>query len=221
MDKRRHTEVVCEALPPLTGLAMLDVGCGRGGLAGWLNRQGAQITGVDAQPAVLRAAHAAGVAVAAATAQALPFAAATFEATLIFNSLHHFPEPAGALAEARRVTVAGGVLFVAEPLAEGAHFSFMQPLDDESEVRASALDALADAGGRGWALERRFDYAYDVVVADLEAEMRGWVAVDPARAARIDDARPEIEARFHRHGIVTERGHAFLQPMRAWRFRAA
>ena len=212
MPTRRHTEVLREAVK-LAGRRVVDIGCGRGGLAGWLARQGADVLGVDVQVEAVARARAAGIAAVAAAADALPLADGTVEVAVVFNSLHHFLDPAAALAEARRVLAPGGVLYVAEPLAEGAYFAFMQPVDDETEVRATALRALAAT--TGWAARERIDYSHEVVVADLEREIGHWPAVDPSRRPRIEAARDELGARFHRHGRVTDRGHAFVQPMRA------
>ncbi len=218
VDKRRHTEVLREALA-VEGRRVVDIGCGRGGLAGWLQRQGAQVIGVDAQAAAVRAARASGVPAVVARADALPLAGGSVDVAIIFNSLHDFPAPAAALVEARRVLAADGALYVAEPLAEGAHFDFMQPVDDETEVRAAAMAALDRAAQAGFALSRRRDYAYDVIVADVDDAVRGWLAVDPSRAARIAALRPELARRLADHGAVTAAGYALEQPMRSWVLR--
>jgi len=220
VEKRRHTEVI-RSLLTLDGRRVVDIGCGAGGLAGWLARQGGRVVGLDAQATPLEKAREAGVMVAAASAEALPLAAASVDVAVIFNSLHHFPDPAAALAEARRVMARDAVLYVAEPLAEGAYFTFMQPVDDETVERGRALEALADAGRAGLALAASVDYAYDVVVRDLESEIRAWIAVDPTRAGRVDAVRDELARRLADHGIVTEKGHALEQPMRSWLLRAA
>lgn len=218
VEKRRHTEVITSLLS-LDGRRVVDIGCGAGGLAGWLTRQGARVLGLDAQPTPLEKARAAGVMVAAARADALPLAARSVDVAIIFNSLHHFPDPAAALAEARRVLAPGGALYVAEPLAQGAYFTFMQPVDDETVARGRALAALAAAGRHGLALATTTDYAYDVVVRDLASEIRTWIAVDPSRAARIDAVRDELARRLAAHGIVTAEGYALEQPMRSWLLR--
>ena len=219
VEKRRHTEVI-KSLLALDGRRVVDIGCGAGGLAGWLARQGAAVLGLDAQLAPLREARAAGVGVAAASAAALPLAPASMDVAVVFNSLHHFPEPAAALAEARRVLAPAGALYVAEPLAAGAYFTFMQPVDDETVERRRALDALAAADRHGLALETTTDYAYDVGVRDLESAIRGWLAVDPSRARRVDAVRDELARRLDAHGVVTADGYALEQPMRSWLLRA-
>lgn len=220
MRKRRHTEVI-KSLVALERRRVVDIGCGRGGLARWLARQGAEVLGLDVQEAALAEARAAGIAAAAASATALPLGDASVDVAVVFNSLHHFPEPDRALVEARRVLRPDGTLVVAEPLAQGGYFTFMQPVDDETEVRAEALAAVAGADRLGLALETTVDYAYDVLVESLDRAIADWLGVDPARAPRIEAARSELASRLDRHGVVTDRGHALEQPMRAFLLRPA
>ena len=70
----------------------------------------------------------------------LPFRDSCFDATLFFNSIHHIPEDSmeAAISEAISVTKSGGLIYVAEPLAEGACFELDSPVEDETEVRAQA-----------------------------------------------------------------------------------
>jgi len=218
VDKRRHTEVIASLLS-LAGRRVVDIGCGAGGLAGWLARQGAEVLGLDAQPTPLERARAAGVMVAAARADALPLAARSVDVAIVFNSLHHFPDPAAALAESRRVMAEDGALYVAEPLARGPYFTFMQPVDDETVERRRALDALAAADRHGLALAATVDYAYDVGIRDLESAIQGWITVDPTRADRIAAVRDELARRLEAYGVVTATGHALEQPMRGWLLR--
>lgn len=218
IDKRRHTEVLREVVA-LDGRRVVDVGCGAGALAAWLARRGAHVLGLDAQLAAVRRARASGVAVAVAHAEALPLAGASVDVAVVFNSLHHFPEPAAALTEARRVLAPTGALYVAEPLAHGAYFRFMQPVDDETSERARALAALADADRLGLTAVAVRDYAHDVVVRDLESAIAGWLAVDPARAGRVAGVRDELARRLAAEAVVTAEGHALEQPMRSWLLR--
>mgnify|MGYP006284568483 CR=1 FL=1 len=220
VETRRHTEVIRGLLEP-AGRDVVDVGCGGGELARWFARQGARVVGVDAQPAALRRARAAGIPVAAARAEALPLATAGTDVVVVFNSLHHFAEPAAALAEARRVLRPAGQLYVVEPLAAGAYFTFMQPVDDETAVRARALDALAEAGRHGLAVDACVDYAHEVVVRDLDSTIANWLAVDPDRAPRIAAVRDELARRLDAHAVGTAAGYRLQQPMRAWLLRPA
>ncbi len=203
---------------------VVDVGCGRGGLARWLARTAALVVGLDVQAAAARAARANGegrVLAAVAAADRLPLAVASVDAAVVFNSLHHFPEPAAVLRELGRVVRPGGHLYVAEPLPEGSYFAFMQPVDDETDVRLAAQRALACADDAHFVLATSLDYAYEVVVRDMAAEIAGWLAVDPARQAAVEAVGDAWPARFASLGEPLDEGRRFTQPMRVWCFSRA
>ncbi len=214
-------ELLAELLPLQRGLDIVELGCGNARLARALLQRypGCRVTGleVDAtQHAKNLAAPQPGLSFVAAPAQAVPFAEASFDAALMLKSLHHVPLPAmdAALAEARRVLRAQGLLVVSEPVYAGALNEIVRLFNDEGTVRAAAQSALdrAIAGG-GWeaVLERHFvtpvrfaDYA------DFERRM-----VDVSFAERRLDAalRAEVRARFEPH--MSSGGAAFVRPMHA------
>lgn len=96
---------------------VLDLGCG-GGF--WLRRMVARgMDAVGVEPAVpLAGAAAAGGLALAADAERLAFADGTFAAVWCIHVLHHLPDVAAALAEARRVLRPGGVLLLAETVED-------------------------------------------------------------------------------------------------------
>jgi SAM-dependent methyltransferase len=89
---------------------VLDVGCGEGELARHLPA-GAWI-GVDASAEMLARAPEPHL---LADATALPFPDGSFGSVALLYVLYHLPDPAAALAEARRVMRAGGLVAVAAP----------------------------------------------------------------------------------------------------------
>ena len=89
---------------------VLDVGCGEGELARFLP-DGAWV-GVDNSPAMLARARTPN---ALGEATALPFGDSEFPSVALLYVLYHLDEPRLALAEARRVLRAGGLVAVAVP----------------------------------------------------------------------------------------------------------
>lgn len=197
---------------------MVDVGCGNGGLVRGLVGLGARVTGVEISAAQLARAIAAddgrGAHYVVGQAQDLPLKTGCADAIVFMRSLHHVPidlMPA-ALAEARRVLAPGGVLYVAEPLAEGEFFALTRLVEDETAVRAAAQDALAAAPGFDHL--HTVEYSVRVCLDGAEGFRDRVVAVDPARAATFDARRADIEEAFARAGEPGSRpGERCLQSL--------
>jgi SAM-dependent methyltransferase len=113
---RRHAlgadvhQRVAERLTTEGLLPVLDVGCGEGELAQHLPEGG--WVGVDSSATLLARAPQPSF---RADATALPFGDSSFASVALLYVLYHVQEPAGALAEARRVLRAGGLVAVAAP----------------------------------------------------------------------------------------------------------
>jgi SAM-dependent methyltransferase len=219
---------VLERLLAPSGRDILDVGCGGGALVRALAARGARAAGLEIAEDRLAAARAAddgGARYAVGRADALPFADASLDAVVFMRSLHHVPvtEMAAALGEARRVLRSGGVVYVAEPLAEGEHFELMSIVEDELEVRAAAQRALEDCGRAGLRRARTVEYDVEARYDGLPALRARLVGVDPARASVFDANAAEIAAAFERLGSAGERPgeRRFRQPMRADLLRPA
>jgi SAM-dependent methyltransferase len=220
MQIRKHTEVI-RALLPLKGKRILDVGCGDGALTRFLAREGATATGIDISTETLKRARAAeqvpGADYAEGRGEALPYPDASADAVIFMNSLHHVPvsEQTKAVAEAARVLKPGGLLLAIEPLAEGAHFALVRVIEDESEVRSAAYQALRMAPPAK--LRNGAEEFYDAPIryddfAAFEARMRG---VDPHRGPRLEQHREKVTQDFTRLGRRESDGVWFEQPTRA------
>jgi ubiquinone/menaquinone biosynthesis C-methylase UbiE len=175
-------------LPPLTGRHVLDAGCGAGRNSAWLTEQGADVTGLDASPEMLRRARervpAASFSV-ADLAQPLAFSDDTFDVAIASLVLHYLRDWTPALSEFRRVVRAGGVLAVT------THHPLMA-LDLSPSGDYLATEPVVDR----WAVNGR-DYQVPFWRRPLSAMVQafgesGW---------RIDELGeppplPECEARF-------------------------
>jgi predicted GNAT family N-acyltransferase/SAM-dependent methyltransferase len=213
---RRHTEVIRERVR-LRGRQVLEIGCGRGAMLRWLARQGAAVCGLDPQPAALAVARELEESgrLVAGHGEALPFATASFDLVLFFNSLHHLPAAAmpTALAESGRLLRPGGDLIVIEPLAEGDYFELLRPVEDETEVRAAARAALAGLGPGPLKAAARLDYVQEIAVSSVEALLQSFLAAEPARAPSVARAKGDLVRRFAVLGRPAEQGRRFDQPV--------
>jgi ubiquinone/menaquinone biosynthesis C-methylase UbiE len=93
--------------------AVLDAGCGTGGVARLIRERVRSVVAIDVEP------HEAwidepGLSFAVADAEQLPFADASFDVVHSKDSLHHMESPGRALAEYRRVLRPGGTALIVE-----------------------------------------------------------------------------------------------------------
>jgi ubiquinone/menaquinone biosynthesis C-methylase UbiE len=146
---------VLEALVPLKGQRIIELGCGNARLARDLLGQftDSELVGleVDArQHAKNLAAPQDRLQFVAAGAQEIPFEDASFDLALMLKSLHHVPLPllAQALKEIARVLRPGGHLYVSEPVYTGDLNELIRHFNDEGIVRAAAQKALDQARDR-------------------------------------------------------------------------
>ncbi len=210
--------VILDALQPLAGRAVLDVGCGAGDLAKVLDGRGARVTGIDPNAEAVAAARrkVPGATFLQASATALPLADGSAEGAVLLNSLHHVGAPGAALADLARVLRPDAPLVVVEPLTRGSSFEVLLRIEDETAVRDAAQAALAEAVASGlFRLARDVTFDRAERFASVDAFLARVVAVDPARAAAVAAHRAEVEASFERCAEADGGGHVLRQPLRA------
>ena len=105
---------VLDALGPVAGMRVLDVGCGNGRIARALQDRGASVAGLDMSAAMLAEAH--GVARVRGSARRLPFASGGFDAVIAVEVFEHLDPKTWplAIAEARRVLSPRGSLAIVD-----------------------------------------------------------------------------------------------------------
>jgi SAM-dependent methyltransferase len=107
---------ILDLVGDVSGRRVLDAGCGSGPLVADLAERGAQVTGFDASPAMVRIAQErlgpdAPLLVADLTAP-LPFGTGEFDDAVAALVLHYLEDWSGPLAELRRVVKPGGRLIL-------------------------------------------------------------------------------------------------------------
>jgi SAM-dependent methyltransferase len=210
-----------ETFEPLAGRRILDIGCGGGLLAKALFKRGAFVSGIDPDEAALSTARALVPegSFLAHSAYALPFAGGSFDGSVFLNSLHHVPceAMADALREAGRVTREDGRIVVIEPLASGSFFEAFLPVEDETDVRKSAQQAVDEVLTEGAFRQLRsvtFDRAERF--AGVDEFLTRVTAGDPARQQTVAHNRALIEESFGRVAKPDDDGRFVLvQPLLA------
>ena len=110
-------------LPPLAGLKVLEVACGRGGLAAWLAAQGAAVvvgadfsrTAVAKAAALGRASGAPTLRLAVADVQVLALRDGRFDLVISCETIEHVADARAAVREMARVLRPGGTLLLTAP----------------------------------------------------------------------------------------------------------
>lgn len=212
-------DILEKLLAPLQGRRILDIGCGRGNLLQALVERGATVAGLDPDEVMLEVAQtlAPSAALKQGCAQLLPWGDASMHAAIFLNSLHHVPIPDMLLAldEAARVVGKGGSVIVVESLSEGSFFDALRLIEDETEVRQAAQDAIVRARRRGIVSEiRQVEYDRIEAFPDAEAFLARAVTIDPSREARAQAARGKLIARFEALSDHEKGGYVLHQPLR-------
>lgn len=171
------------ALVPAAPSATLEVGCGEGRVARDLAARGHRVTAVDAAPTLLAAAEAAdpGGRYLLADAADLPFADASFDLVVAYNSLMDVQDMPAAVREAARVLRSHGHLCacVTHPLADAGAFA---------ERRGDAPFVIEG----GYLESRRFEGTFEH--DGLEMTFRGWAYPLEAYSRALEAAGLRIEA---------------------------
>ena len=206
-----NTPAFFDALPDVTALRCLDVGCGEGHNTRLLIERGAHITALDISGTFLRAARDADPTggYVRGDAMALPFTDASFDAVCAFMSIMDVADPAAAIGEIARVLLPGGWF----------QFSITHPVnttpsrawvDDEHGVRTSL--AIADYFTEGpvtssWTfkvageLQERFD---PFTITAARRTVSSWInmvidagftverVVEPVASEQTAELHPEV-----------------------------
>lgn len=218
--KTRQNADVLPSLVELKGKKVADIGCGDGALCRLMTRHGAQVIGVESSPSQLARARAHKPAgnenYTQGLGEDLTFEDDKLDLVVFFNSLHHIAieDQDKALGEAARVLKPGGMAYICEPLAEGTHFELMQPVHDETAVRAAATGAINRAAEHGFSQETETTYLHHANYPDYGAFRARILAINPDLEDDLEGLEKTLKNNFENLGHKTADGVEFGQPMR-------
>ena len=154
MKANHHDLGVCTDLDVIdrhidvSGLFLVEAGCGNMDLSKALATRGARVLAIDPDPVQAAKNQQAdvipNVGFAQTGAQSLPVEPGSVDGVLFPYSLHHVPAKLfeAVFQEVRRVLKEDGFLYILEPVAAGELNEVMRLFHDEAKVRAAAQDAL-------------------------------------------------------------------------------
>jgi ubiquinone/menaquinone biosynthesis C-methylase UbiE len=178
----------------------VDVGCGEGRFTRVLAKYFARMAGIDIRAdriATARAAAAAGEVKAdfdVASAEAMPFADRSFDVAIFTNSLHHIKNCDVALREAARVIADDGLVYVMEPIAVGTYFQATRMIEDETEIRRCAYQALQRA--RDLRPEAEMIYRSRTIYESFDKWKAHQIHLDARRRKPFDENEAEMRRTF-------------------------
>jgi len=206
-----------DLLLDLSGLNLVDAGCGSGDAARKMAERGATVLGVEPDPAQAERNRAqaptSGVTLVEAGAEALPAEGSSQDGVFFFRSLHHVPPGlmGPALKEAARVLRSGGFLYVVEP-GMGCSFSdMMLPFNDETEVRTLAQQALNQTAGKLLGNPEKYLYRQYPTYPDFETLIERFTNISFHKITRQMIDQPIVRESFEQSR--TDNGYIFEQTM--------
>ena len=183
------------AVRGMAGARVLDLGCGGGHVSYRAAPHVAEVVACDLSEEMLAAVAATAaerglrnIATRRAAAEALPFAAASFDAVLCRFTLHHWQDMEAGLREARRVLRPGGLAVLVDTVSpadrvQDSHLQAVELLRDASHVRNYAVAELVAAFGRaGFAVAA-------MTPRRLRMEFGSWTARTRTPALQADAIR--------------------------------
>jgi SAM-dependent methyltransferase len=207
-----------EQFVPLAGASVIDVDGGHETFLRQLLRRKARVTSVRSAPP---AKAAKGLDILAGKPDALPLADGDADLVVYLMRFHHVGADLHrrALAEASRVLRPGGRLHVVEPFSEGSYFDLMKHLDDQTELRAKALSALAEAGAVGLRPMIAGTYIHVERFAHFDDFRTRAIVGHPVRERAFAIHERAVREAFTNHGIVEDDGKVlFRQLCRMYHF---
>lgn len=185
-----------------SGGRVLDIGCGDGKFTRSLTAHFSDVSGIDVKEKVITRAKAAASAEGktvdfrVASGEALPWPDSHFDVVAFSNSLHHMPNPAKALAEAGRVLKRGGLLYVMEPVPSGNYHEATKLVNDETEVRTQAFEALQDIAKAGFAEQTQMMYRSRRSFVEFDEWKADQIDRDEKRRAKFDADPERVRSTF-------------------------
>ena len=221
LPAEKHLEILSRHLE-LKDSTILDVGAGGGEVSSKLRGQGARVVGLECSRNQMNRAvehQREGCCFVYGVCEDLPLRQNSFDATVFLNSMHHIPESFmdKAILEVTQVTKPGGMIYIAEPLAEGPCFELDSSVEDETEVREKAQQALnqSQENQSNWRETQQEYYQVYFDYNEFEEYKDEMLRFDSSRKSHFERIEDKMKKKFLKLSEKTPQGFRFYQPMLA------
>ena len=212
-------DVVCRALD-LKDARVLELGCGAAEKTRQIASGGADevvAAEVDATQHAknLQADVPANVVFKAYGAEHIEEEDASFDAVVMFKSLHHVPvqDMQRAMAEIARVLKPGGRAYISEPVFEGDFNEVIRLFHDEEAVRSAAFEAVCESVEQGvFALKEQIFFRNRVRLEAFEQFERGILNATHTDHQLTQALYEQVRAKFE--SFKSDQGFVFDVPNR-------
>jgi SAM-dependent methyltransferase len=209
-NARETLDALIELAAPAPGQRWLEAACGPGVVARALAPRTGEVHGVDLTPkmielAVREAAHLPNVTFAVGDATRLPDPDGAYDGAISRFTIHHVPAPARLVEELARVVRPGGVVVLADHVADddpaaAAWAQEIERLRDPSHWASLTIRALRELGARA-GLELEQEQVHPLALSWTEWLERGsgTAAARPLIEQLVED-EPQAAAAFRKDG---------------------
>ena len=204
----------------LPGAVVVDVGCRDGSLVRLLAEHKAKLIGITTED-INPGPAGESISFLPGSGGPLPLDSSSIDLVVYIFSFHHIPAESqkDALIDAHRILRPGGRLHVVEPSSEGAYFEILKLMDDQTEARAKAMEAISSAWTLGLKPIMAGSYIHVERFDNFDDFRSKVIAISPARATAFQVNERAVRAAFAHHGIVEDDGRIlFRQPCRMYHF---
>ena len=210
---------ILDALLPLSGARILELGCGRAEMTRLVAAQAESVLALEVDEVQLaknlEITDLPNVEFKHGGAERIPAPDAAFDIVLMFKSLHHVP---GAMMgrvfpEIHRVLKPGGLAYISEPVYAGDFNEILKLFHDEREVREAAFAAVSQAAQSGqFDLQLQKFFLSSMHFDDFGQFEERILKVSHTDHRLSPELYAEVRSRFEKH--MTPAGADFQMPIR-------